>query len=126
MLTRRILEGDVASNQRYLVECVSSATAIIAIFDLFCRTFTMNYCVLSLAYSVYIASSIFLLQVQAAPGDGQALGRLNYCMQALKQVKTFSPGKSSIGATLLLLFFCLSFGSILTFCSHRQRYQRAE
>ncbi|KAH0489204.1 hypothetical protein TgHK011_009645 [Trichoderma gracile] len=91
MLTRRRLESDVASNQRYLVECVSSATAIIAIFDLFCRTFTMNYCVLSLAYSVYIASSIFLLQVQAAPDDAQALGRLSYCMQALKQVKTFSP-----------------------------------
>lgn len=93
MLTRRNLEDNVASHKRYLVECVTSATAIIAIFDLFCRTFTMNYCVLSLAYSLYIASSIFLLQVQAAPDDAQALGRLNYCIQALKQVKTFSPGK---------------------------------
>lgn len=94
MLTRRKLEDDVASHKRYLVECVTSATAIIAIFDLFCRTFTMNYCVLSLAYSVYIASSIFLLQVQAAPDDGQALERLNYCIESLKQVRTFSPGKS--------------------------------
>ncbi|KAL7793207.1 fungal-specific transcription factor domain-containing protein [Trichoderma ceciliae] len=100
MLTRRKLEDDVASHKRYLVECVTSATAIIAIFDLFCRTFTMNYCVLSLAYSLYIASSIFLLQVQAAPDDGQALGRLNYCIQALKQVKTFSP---VIGSAIDLL-----------------------
>jgi hypothetical protein len=96
MLTRRNLEDNVASHKRYLVECVTSATAIIAIFDLFCRTFTMNYCVLSLAYSLYIASSIFLLQVQATPDDAQALGRLNYSIQALKQVKTFSPGTSWI------------------------------
>lgn len=100
MLTRRNLEDNVASHKRYLVECVTSATAIIAIFDLFCRTFTMNYCVLSLAYSLYIASSIFLLQIQAAPDDAQALGRLNYCIQALKQVKTFSP---VIGSTIDLL-----------------------
>ncbi|KAJ4862334.1 fungal specific transcription factor domain-containing protein [Trichoderma breve] len=100
MLTRRKLEDDVASHKRYLVECVTSATAIIAIFDLFCRTFTMNYCVLSLAYSVYIASSIFLLQVQAAPDDGQALERLNYCIEALKQVRTFSP---VIGSAINLL-----------------------
>ncbi|KAH8128027.1 hypothetical protein FP744_10001046 [Trichoderma asperellum] len=100
MLTRRNLEDNVASHKRYLVECVTSATAIIAIFDLFCRTFTMNYCVLSLAYSLYIASSIFLLQVQAAPDDAQALGRLNYCIQALKQVKTFSP---VIGSAIDLL-----------------------
>ncbi|EHK39943.1 hypothetical protein TRIATDRAFT_140324 [Trichoderma atroviride IMI 206040] len=100
MLTRRNLEDNVASHKRYLVECVTSATAIIAIFDLFCRTFTMNYCVLSLAYSLYIASSIFLLQIQAAPDDAQALGRLNYCIQALKQVKTFSP---VIGSAIDLL-----------------------
>ncbi|KAM0258476.1 hypothetical protein ACHAQJ_003815 [Trichoderma viride] len=60
----------------------------------------MNYCVLSLAYSLYIASSIFLLQVQAAPDDGQALGRLSYCIQAMKQVKTFSP---VIGSAIDLL-----------------------
>ncbi|KAM0515433.1 hypothetical protein ACHAPE_005958 [Trichoderma viride] len=60
----------------------------------------MNYCVLSLAYSLYIASSIFLLQVQAAPDDAQALRRLSYCIQALKQVKTFSP---VIGSTIDLL-----------------------
>lgn len=78
--------------QRYLVESVTSATSIIAIFDLFCRTFTMNYCVLSLAYCVYISSSIFLLQVQAAPDDHQAMRKLTYCIQCLQQVRQISPG----------------------------------
>ncbi|GAB0137962.1 hypothetical protein EsDP_00006212 [Epichloe bromicola] len=77
--------------QRYLVESVTSATSIIAIFDLFCRTFTMNYCVLSLAYCVYISSSIFLLQVQAAPDDHQAMRTLTYCIQCLQQVRQISP-----------------------------------
>ncbi|KAH6608909.1 hypothetical protein Trco_002255 [Trichoderma cornu-damae] len=118
MLTRRNLEDDVASHKRYLFECVTSATAIIAIFDLFCRTFTMNYCVLSLAYSLYIASSIFLLQVQASPDDGQALGRLNYCIRALKQVKTFSP---VIGSAIDLLNKELSaMGISLDVPGHRQ------
>lgn len=79
--------------QRYLVESVTSATSIMAIFDLFCRTFTINYCVLSLAYCVYIASSIFLLQVQAAPDDQQAMRKLTYCIQCLQQVRQISPGK---------------------------------
>lgn len=54
----------------------------------------MNYCVLSLAYCVYIASSIFLLQVQAAPDDQQAMRKLTYCIQCLHQVRQISPGKS--------------------------------
>lgn len=82
--------------QRHLVESVTSATSIIAIFDLFCRTFTMNYCVLSLAYCVYIASSIFLLQVQAAPDDHQAMRKLTYCIQCLQQVRQISPSRSCI------------------------------
>lgn len=76
----------------HLVNCVTSATSIIAIFDIFCRTFSLNYCILSLAYSVYVASSIFLLQIQAAPEDEQALRRLEFCIQCLQQVKSFSPG----------------------------------
>jgi hypothetical protein len=75
----------------YLVECVASATATIAIFDLFRRTFGMDYCVLSQSYSVYIAASVFLLQVQASPNDQQAMRRLNYCIQVLDHVKNFSP-----------------------------------
>ncbi|PHH78557.1 hypothetical protein CDD80_6668 [Ophiocordyceps camponoti-rufipedis] len=85
-------DGDGTSPAKsQLVECVTSANAIITIFDLFCRTFTMNYCVLSLAYSVYTAASVFLLQVQASPGEQQATRRLEYCCQCLSQVKTMSP-----------------------------------
>lgn len=83
---------DTSPMKRYLIESVRSATSIIAIFDLFCRTFSMNYCVLSLAYCVYMASSIFLLQVQAAQDDHQAMRKLTYCIQCLQQVKQISPG----------------------------------
>lgn len=88
-------DDDASPAKSHLLECVSSATAIITIFDLFCRTFTMNYCVLSLAYSVYTAASVFLLQVQASPGEQQATRKLEYCCQCLCQVKNISPGKDS-------------------------------
>ncbi|KAG6025404.1 hypothetical protein E4U41_001530 [Claviceps citrina] len=87
---RREVQG-TSPVQRYLVESVTSATSIIAIFDLFCRTFSMNFCVLSLAYCVYIASSIFLLQVQATPDDDQARRKLTYCIQCLQQLRQISP-----------------------------------
>lgn len=75
----------------YLVQCVTSATSIIAIFNLFCKTFSTNYCVLSLSYSVYIAATIYLLQVQAYPDDHQALQRLDFCIRGLTEVKKYSP-----------------------------------
>ncbi|KAF9767015.1 hypothetical protein IL306_000478 [Fusarium sp. DS 682] len=81
--------------QNHLVECVTSATSIIAIFDLFCRTFTINHCVLSLSYSVYIAATIFLLQVQATPEDQQAVRKLSFCVRALHQAKNVNPVISS-------------------------------
>lgn len=80
--------------QKSLVACVSSAMSIITIFDLFCRTFGSNYSILSLSYSVYIAASIFLLQVQADPDDKQALQRLGFCIQALEQAKSMAPSES--------------------------------
>lgn len=80
------------SRAKHLLECVSSATSIIAIFDLFCKSFGIYRCVLSLSYSVYIAASIFLLQVQAAPAeDEQALRRLDFCIRALERLKTINP-----------------------------------
>lgn len=81
--------------QGYLIECITSATSIISIFDLFCRTFGIRYCVLSLSYSVYIATSIFLLQVQSNPDDSQALRRLEYCVRTLAQVQRINPVISS-------------------------------
>lgn len=80
----------------HLVECVSSATAIIAIFDLYCRTFGVDYCILSLSYSVYTAASVFLLQIQAAQNrDDEALERLKFCITSLEKVKTSNPGISN-------------------------------
>ncbi|KAJ4329166.1 hypothetical protein N0V84_000291 [Fusarium piperis] len=97
MLSWQVHPGDDGPHpmQNHLVECVTSATAIIAIFDLFCRTFTINHCVLSLSYSVYIAATIFLLQVQATPEDQQAIRKLNFCIHALHQIKFVNPVISS-------------------------------
>lgn len=88
---------------KHLLECVSSATSIIAIFDLFCKSFGIYRSVLSLSYSVYIASSIFLLQVQAAAGttgllteeqqqqQQPALRKLDFCIRALSRLKDINP-----------------------------------
>ncbi|KAF8848904.1 fungal-specific transcription factor domain-containing protein [Acephala macrosclerotiorum] len=85
----------------HFVECVSSATSIIAIFDLFCRTFGHGYCVLSLSYSIYTAASIFLLQIQAgASHDDQTLNRLAFCINSLERVKS---SNSVIGSSLSLI-----------------------
>lgn len=88
-------DQDQHSRHAYLVECVTSATAIIAMFDLFCRTFGLDRCVLPIVYSVYISASIFLMQVQAAPEDQSALRRLEFSTQALNQVEALSPSELS-------------------------------
>ncbi|PVH80486.1 fungal-specific transcription factor domain-containing protein [Cadophora sp. DSE1049] len=93
----------------HLVECISSATSIIAIFDLFCRTFGDDYCILSLSYSVYTAASIFLLQVQAATGpvvgEEMTVRRLEFCIRALERVGRINP---VIGSSLNLITQALS------------------
>ncbi|PHH80873.1 hypothetical protein CDD82_1453 [Ophiocordyceps australis] len=97
MLTGRAKRSDDRGNgpslaKAFLVEMVTSATAVITIFDLFCRTYSIKYCILSMAYSVYIAASVFLLQVQASPGGDQpAMMKLEYCIQCLSQMKNISP-----------------------------------
>ncbi|KAK0109350.1 hypothetical protein ONS96_003168 [Cadophora gregata f. sp. sojae] len=93
----------------HLVECISSATSIVAIFDLFCRTFGDDYCILSLSYSVYIAASIFLLQVQATSGpvvgEDMTFRRLEFCIMALERVGRINP---VIGSSLNLITQALS------------------
>lgn len=78
----------------HLVQCMSSATTILSLFDLYRRTFGDSHVVLSLAYSVYTAASIFLLEIQAlklaAPGT---LDKLKYCIIALERVKVSNPGE---------------------------------
>lgn len=95
MLSRRFPRTGSASqpNPKHLIECVSSATSTIMIFDLFCRTFGESRCVLSISYAVYIAASIFLLHFQAAPDDKQTVRKLEFCINALERVQTVNPGK---------------------------------
>ncbi|ROV96067.1 hypothetical protein VPNG_09146 [Cytospora leucostoma] len=106
-----------SNRAKHLLECVSSATSIIAIFDLFCKSFGIYRTVLSTSYSVYIAASIFLLQVQAAanapPGSSgaltdeqqqqqqPALRKLDFCIRALSRLKDINPIVGS-GVSLIL------------------------
>ena len=90
----RQTSGERTQNQDHLRICVASAVSIAAIFDLFCMTFGEDHCITSLSYSLYIATSIFLLQVQALPGDTQALSRLLFCVQYLERVQSINPGES--------------------------------
>lgn len=84
---------DPTTNANHLVQCLSSATSIIALYDLFRRTFGDSHVVLSLAYSLYTASSIFLLEIQALKyASASTLEKLRYCIIALERVKTTNPG----------------------------------
>ncbi|KAJ5091310.1 Transcription factor [Penicillium alfredii] len=79
-------------DKSHLVQCLASATTILSLFDLYRRTFGDNHVVLSLAYSIYTAGSIFLLEIQAlkyaAPGT---LDKLKFCIFALERVKLANP-----------------------------------
>lgn len=115
MLSQRVAGGCdprlTAPNARYLLECVNAATTTIVIFDLFCSTFGYGRCVLSLSYSVYIAASIFLLQVQANVNDNLSFQRLKFCIHALDRLKSVNPGnyttehKHSWSSLLANLFY---------------------
>lgn len=86
----------------HLVQCMASATSILSLFDLYRRTFGDSHVVLSLAYSIYTAASIFLLEIQAlkyaAPGT---LDKLRFCILALERVKVANP----VMATALSLVY---------------------
>ena len=76
-----------------LIQCISSATSIVALFDLYNRTFGDGHVVLSLAYSVYTAASIFLLEVQAlGHAASSTLERLLFCLGALEMLRNTNPG----------------------------------
>lgn len=60
-------------------------------FDLFRQTFGEAKVILSLAYSLYTAASIFLIQLQAHAVDDQTWQRLLFCSQALEQTKGSAP-----------------------------------
>jgi hypothetical protein len=89
-----------------LVQCMTSATAILMLFDLYRRTFGDSHVVLSLAYSVYTAASIFLLEIQALKfADPVTINKLKFCVVSLERVKAVNPGKSPISLRFLSPLF---------------------
>ncbi|KAL1957265.1 hypothetical protein VTO42DRAFT_6171 [Malbranchea cinnamomea] len=94
MLCSRQFRGSQhkANNANHLVQCLSSATSIIALYDLYRRTFGDAHVVLSVAYSLYTAASIFLLEIQALKYASTAtIEKLRYCIVALGRVKNANP-----------------------------------
>jgi hypothetical protein len=77
-----------------LIHCISSATSIVALFNLYRGAFGEGHVVLSLAYSVYTAASIFLLELQAL-GHVATLTfeRLSFCVGVLNNLRHSNPGK---------------------------------
>ncbi|KAL2853386.1 C6 transcription factor [Aspergillus pseudoustus] len=81
-----------AYDKSHLVNCITSATAILSIFGMYRRTFGDSHVVLSIAYSVYTAASIFLLEIQALKyAASGTLDKLKFCILALERVKVSSP-----------------------------------
>ncbi|EGC44136.1 C6 transcription factor [Histoplasma capsulatum var. duboisii H88] len=79
-------------NGKPLVQCVSSATSILALYDLYRRTFGDGHVLLSMAYSIYTAASIFLLEIQALRyASPQTLDKLRFCVAALNRVTMTNP-----------------------------------
>ncbi|KAK2751036.1 hypothetical protein FQN57_000111 [Myotisia sp. PD_48] len=93
LCSRPFRSKDPASNNaNHLVQCLSSATSTISLYDLFRRTFGDTHVVLSLAYSLYTAASIFLLEIQALKyASVSTLEKLRYCLSALDRVKAANP-----------------------------------
>ncbi|OJJ45729.1 hypothetical protein ASPZODRAFT_68933 [Penicilliopsis zonata CBS 506.65] len=79
-------------DKTHLVQCMASATTILSLYDLYCRTFGDSHVVLSLAYSVYTAASIFLLEIHALKFAATGtLDKLKFCIIALERVKPANP-----------------------------------
>jgi hypothetical protein len=75
-----------------LIQCISSANSIVALFELYNRTFGEGHVVLALAYSLYTAASIFLLEVQAiGHAAANTLERLSLCVATLERLCKTSP-----------------------------------
>ncbi|ODH17070.1 hypothetical protein ACO22_06294 [Paracoccidioides brasiliensis] len=86
------VSSQVTDNAKPLVQCISSATSIITLFDLYRRTFGDGHVVLSIAYSIYTAASIFLLELQALRyACPSTLAKLRFCMVTLDRVTSANP-----------------------------------
>ncbi|KAM5458647.1 hypothetical protein McanCB49686_002249 [Microsporum canis] len=92
LCSRPFRAKNAASNANHLVQCLSSASSNISLYDLFRRTFGDSHVVLSLAYSLYTAASIFILEIQALKyASPSTLEKLRYCILALERVKAANP-----------------------------------
>ncbi|KAF3044865.1 hypothetical protein E8E11_006813 [Didymella keratinophila] len=91
-LSRHPELASTLGEQNPLVHCISSASSIIALFGLYTSAFGEGHVVLCLAYSVYTAASIFLLEVRAT-GHAAAgtMERLSLCAGALKRLTRTNP-----------------------------------
>jgi hypothetical protein len=96
-------------------------------FDLYRRTFGDCHVVLSLAYSVYTAASIFLLEIQALKFAGPVtINKLKFCIDSLERVKAVNPGESCISHPHGRSAFLRVLSSSLTwsaYYSHKHRNQ---
>lgn len=75
---------------RCLVDCANAGIAASAIFDSYCNTFGIGHLIMPLTYGVYMAATIFLLQIEADPTDIIAIDRLRYCLRQLEAGRDFS------------------------------------
>lgn len=90
---RRAVRAQDEVREPHAVQCMLSANSILAIYDLFRRTFGLTFGVLSLGFGVYTAASIFLSEIQASrDATSAAFERLVYCIQRLECMKSSSPG----------------------------------
>ncbi|KAF2020853.1 hypothetical protein BU24DRAFT_445995 [Aaosphaeria arxii CBS 175.79] len=91
-LNREPKSANPSAENNPLIQCISSATAIVTLFKLYNHTFGEGHVVLSLAYTVYTAASIFLLEVQATGHAAPStLERLSFCVEALNRLRRTSP-----------------------------------
>jgi hypothetical protein len=87
---------DDPQNSHHLRQCLEAANSTLIIFNFFTRSFGDGHVITSQAYTVYIAASVFLLQVQATKDfTSQAMENLKYCVDALERIKATSPGMLS-------------------------------
>lgn len=92
-----------------LIQCITSATSIIALYDLYRRTFGDAHVVLSIAYSLYTASSIFLLEIQALKyAEPGTMHKLKYCIIAMENAKTASPGMTRSSSRVVIIYYTIS------------------
>lgn len=91
-LSRHAELASTLVEQNPLVHCISSASSIIALFGLYTSAFGEGHVVLCLAYSVYTAASIFLLEVRATGhAAASTIERLSLCAGALKRLTRTNP-----------------------------------